>query len=157
MASPRPAVPWLVRRLLPADAVGTYVLWDGHAPFYTGRSNTSLRRRQTEHSRVFMDAHFTSDIAHLFGIAFDTECSLFHALVGGAINQIHLGCPENSTACPFCRDSFHLARVTPPGSALVDQQVTTKPSAGMHDGTPGRPREGTDHDHHSHVQRSRRS
>lgn len=112
--------PWLVRCLLPADAIGTYVLWDRRAPFYAGRSDTSLRRRLTEHAHNFTEAYFTFDIAHTSDIAFDMECSLFHALDGGVINRIHPGRPGfSAAACPFCRDSFEAVRMARLPEALA--------------------------------------
>jgi hypothetical protein len=115
--------PWLVRSLLPVETIGTYVLWDRKAPFYAGRSDTSLQRRLVEHARVHRDTYFTFDVSHTADLAFDMECSLFHALHGRLRNQIHPGRPGYSTAtCPFCRDHLLQVRIARLPEALHTSQ-----------------------------------
>lgn len=114
---------WLVRCLLPDDAIGTYVLWDQEQPVYAGRSDTSLRRRLIEHARVLAGTHFTFNVIHSPAAAFDLECSLYHALPRTIRNQIHPDRPEHVAAeCSFCRtvlDRIRSARL-PAGFGLTN-------------------------------------
>lgn len=102
--------PWLVRALIPEGLPGTYVLWEVSNPFYVGRSDTSLQRRLLEHALNWPVAYFTFDIAQTPGLAFDMECSLFHALGEQTINRRH---PHRSTirsTCSFCTTTLQNVR-----------------------------------------------
>lgn len=99
---------WLIRCLIPDDVIGTYVIWDHEKPVYTGRSDTSLRRRLIEHARTTEGTHFTFDVIHSSEAAFDLECSSYHALPVTIRNHIHPDRPDRVTAeCSFCRAVLH--------------------------------------------------
>lgn len=94
---------WLIRALLPENAIGAYVLWEDSQPIYTGRSDTSLRCRLIKHSRVFEDAYFHVRHQSLRVSGFDLECSVYHALGSTIRNQIHPRRPGFAADdCIFC-------------------------------------------------------
>lgn len=100
--------PWLVRAAVPAGLRGTYVLHrDDAQPFYVGRSDTDLRRRLLQHCAAGLADYFTYDVHLTAQVAFDVECSLFHALSGPLANVIHPDAPDGSGArCAFCPDQL---------------------------------------------------
>jgi hypothetical protein len=110
--------PWLVRAVVPAGLLGTYVLHRDVEPYYVGRSDTDLRRRLLQHCEAGLANYFSYDVHRSPQTAFDVECSLFHALAGVLANAIHPGAPDRSGArCPFCPDQLRdvlEGRVTAP-------------------------------------------
>lgn len=98
---------WLIRAIIPARLIGTYVLYRQGSPVYIGRSDTDLRRRLLEHSARARGDYFTYDVHHTSTQAFEVECSLFHALRPALTNVLHPDRPDYGTEmCPFCPDSL---------------------------------------------------
>lgn len=96
-------VPWLVRAILPAGHIGTYVLHRGGRVAYVGRSD-DLRRRLIVHAEADRADFFTYDLHATPVQAYEVESALFHILLGQISNQIHPAAPRHSGArCPFCR------------------------------------------------------
>ncbi|MDF9813968.1 hypothetical protein M2266_003199 [Streptomyces sp. SPB162] len=96
--------PWLIRSLIPARVVGTYVLYTATGvPRYVGRSDTDIRRRLLRHCTDRTGAYFTYDVHHNPANAFEVECALFHSLSPQLANRIHPDRPNfHETACLFC-------------------------------------------------------
>ena len=95
--------PWLVRAVVPAGLLGTYVLHRDAEPFYVGRSDIDLRGRLLQHCAAGLADYFSYDVHRTAQTAFDVECSLWHALAGPLANAIHPDAPDGSGArCPFC-------------------------------------------------------
>lgn len=96
-------LPWLVRALVPPNVIGSYLLLDGRAPTYAGRSDTDLRRRLVEHSADPRARYFAFAVHATVAQAFAAECAAFHALRGATRNLIHPALPTGQRAgCPFC-------------------------------------------------------
>lgn len=99
--------PWLVRAMIPPALIGTYVLYRDRTAVYIGRSDRDLQQRLLQHSTAGRGDYFTYDIHRHPLIAFDVECSLFHALNEGLTNRIHPDHPNYQEAkCPFCADTL---------------------------------------------------
>jgi len=98
---------WVVRALIPAGLIGTYILHRGGSPIYVGRSDTDLQRRLLEHSARARGDYFTYDVHYSPEQAFEVECSLFHALRPTITNVLHPDRPDHLTPlCPFCPDTL---------------------------------------------------
>ncbi len=96
--------PWLIRALIPASVVGTYVLYTSTGvPRYVGRSDTDVRRRLLRHCTDRAGSYFSYDVHHTPANAFEMECALFHALSPHLVNRIHPDRPNfHTTSCTFC-------------------------------------------------------
>ena len=99
--------PWLVRALIPASRIGTYVLYRHGQAIYIGRSDTDLRRRLLEHAAVRRGDYFTYAVHRTSCQAFEVECSLYHAVDGALANRIHPDAPDFADVrCAFCPAEF---------------------------------------------------
>ena len=116
--------PWLVRAMVPSALIGTYVLYRDRTPVYIGRSDRDLQQRLLQHSAAGRGDYFTYDIHRHPLIAFDVECSLFHALNDDLTNRIHPDHPNyQEAACPFCADALSDIRNSRLGRApWLDQE-----------------------------------
>jgi len=100
--------PWLVRALIPADQVGSYILYRASAPIYVGRSDTDLRRRLLQHAAAGTGEYFRYDVHPSPSHAFWAECSLYHAIDGPLTNHIHPDAPDYlDIECAFCSTNLH--------------------------------------------------
>ena len=100
--------PWLVRALIPAAHIGSYVLYRRMVPTYVGRSDTDPRRRLLEHAAAGRGDYFTFDVHPSSWHAFQVECSLYHGVEGHLGNRIHPDVPSfTDSQCPFCRAQLH--------------------------------------------------
>lgn len=99
--------PWLVRALIPANQIGTYLLYtDQGNLFYIGRSDTDIQRRLVRHSTDRRGEYFTYDIHHTVTSAFDVECALFHIHADKLSNRLHPDRPDfHLVTCAFCPHS----------------------------------------------------
>lgn len=114
--------PWLIRALIPSHRVGTYVLSHDTHVVYIGRSDTDLRRRLIEHARNRGPSiYFTYAIHRSSLLAYDDECSLFHAVGDSATNMAHPQSPAGTTApCGFCQVNLAATR----RDRLVSSSIT---------------------------------
>jgi hypothetical protein len=107
--------PWMVRALIPARCMGSYVLYDRATPLYVGRSDTCLQRRLLRHAYRRRAPYFTFDIHQSEMHAYTVECAIFHALRPQLSNLIHPAVPDDTAAhCPFCRADWTLPHVARP-------------------------------------------
>ncbi|MFF4197470.1 GIY-YIG nuclease family protein [Nonomuraea sp. NPDC001831] len=99
--------PWVVRALIPAGLIGTYMLYRNARPVYVGRSDSDLRQRLLRHAGNRRGEHFTYDVHFTPLQAFEVECSLFHTLRAQIENVIHPDQPDHMSArCPFCHSTL---------------------------------------------------
>jgi predicted GIY-YIG superfamily endonuclease len=97
----------MVRAVIPARLIGTYVLYRKSKPVYIGRSDTDLQRRLLRHSSTGRGDYFTYDVHRTSLQAFEVECSLYHALRPDITNVLHPDLPNFGTGvCPFCHDTL---------------------------------------------------
>jgi predicted GIY-YIG superfamily endonuclease len=96
--------PWLIRALIPANHIGTYMLYgDQGELFYVGRSDTDVQRRLIRHASDRRGEYFTYDIHHTVTSAFDVECALFHIHAETLSNRLHPDKPDfHPVTCAFC-------------------------------------------------------
>ena len=114
--------PWLIRALIPSHRVGTYVLSRQADVVYIGRSDTDLRRRLIEHAlNRGASTYFTYAIHRSALMAYDDECSLFHAVGDRTTNIAHPQSPAGVTApCGFCQANLAATR----RDRLVSSSIT---------------------------------
>ena len=94
--------------LIPADKVGSYILYRACAPIYIGRSDTDLRRRLVQHAAAGTGEYFRYDVHPNPTRAFRAECSLYHAVDGPLVNRIHPDAPDYlDIDCAFCNANLH--------------------------------------------------
>jgi hypothetical protein len=107
--------PWLVRALVPAQRVGSYLLYSPAEPSYVGRSDVCLRRRLLRHAYDRRAEYFAFDTHWSQVHAYTMECAVFHALRPQLSNLIHPDAPNHlEIHCPFCRDQWALPRLSRP-------------------------------------------
>lgn len=103
--------PWLIRSLIPARQMGSYVLYRRGSAVYTGRSDTDLRRRLLAHAASARAEYFTFDVHHSPITAYAAECLFFHVLEPPMDNQVHPSSPSGGLArCPYCAPTVQLTR-----------------------------------------------
>lgn len=106
---------WLVRALLPSRHIGSYTLFKGREPRYTGRSDRDLARRLRSHARAAGTDYFAFDVHPSPERAFVAESASFH-VAGHLDNRIHPATPHGSTIkCPFCMTTRRVEPVGRPG------------------------------------------
>lgn len=97
--------PGVVRRLIPSDVVGIYLLMYGNAPIYVGRSDHCLRSRLADHWLLMVATHFVWEICSTPYQAYCLESFWFHKLRASPnlLNVIHPAKPVGiQQCCPFC-------------------------------------------------------
>jgi len=128
--------PWLIRGLIPEGHPGSYVLFRGGSPVYTGRSDECLRRRLLAHAYSRRGQFFAFEVHGRAIDAFTRECALYHAFPTGLLeNQIHPATPIGERAiCPFCEDTVRRTRIArrevqPTAAMHLQQRGLVKPAA----------------------------
>ncbi len=100
-----PAEPAWIRAMLPRGVVGAYVLLNGPAPFYVGRSDSCLAGRLLRHEYLDDATHIFWEVCRDPVRAFHYE-AFWYDHAGGPLtlrNRIHPARPVGHHGpCPFC-------------------------------------------------------
>lgn len=105
----------LVRELLPAGVSGAYLMFNGSAPVYVGRSDACLRTRLSTHPLLGVATHVLWEPTKSAFHAFVLECDWYHRLESSParLNVIHPARPGGSErVCAFCAEEVEALRVT---------------------------------------------
>jgi hypothetical protein len=97
--------PRIVQAVVPARAIGAYLLLLGEHPLYIGRSDRCVRTRLCDHPLLWVATHFVWEPCRDAVAAFLLESLWFHRLAGepGGLNIVHPSTPAGSgMSCPFC-------------------------------------------------------
>lgn len=108
-----PLIPATVRAIVPARAIGAYLLLQGDRPVYVGRSDRCVRARLAAHPLLHIATHFIWEPCSRPLAAFFLESLWFHRLSGqsAVLNLAHPASPEFGVRCLVCREDY--------GEALV--------------------------------------
>lgn len=124
-----PADPRWLRVLLPAGAIGIYLLVRDGDIFYVGRSDHCLRARLANHNLLPDATHVCWDLCRSPEHAFHLEAYWYDQLKpGGALmNMVHPARPAGDRrTCPFCELDGQKIRAALPFGGLGFSETASK-------------------------------